>query len=116
MADRFEDERGVIQDILGPIDCVTRIFTVRGGVRGNHVHKHTTQWTYVLYGKLLVVTEQNGIRLERAYKPGDLCCEEPGTAHAWKALEDTAVLVFARGPRAGEHYESDTFREGIKLL
>lgn len=52
------------------------------------------------------------------YGPGDMACEEPGVPHAWKALEDTTVLVFSRGPRSGEAYESDTIRlpEGDRLL
>ena len=37
MSDRFEDERGVIQDLLGQVDAVTRITTVEGAV-GNHFH------------------------------------------------------------------------------
>ena len=116
MADRFEDHRGIIQDLLGPIDCVTSILTYKGAIRGNHYHKETTQWTVVLSGKLLVATEEDGEKVERVYGPGDMACEEPGVPHAWKALEDTEVLVFVRGPRKGEHYESDTYREGVSLL
>jgi len=112
MSSRFEDERGVIQDMLTePVDAVTRIFTVAGAVRGNHVHHKTTQWTYVTWGRMLVVTRStNGTLLERTFGPGDMFCELPGVAHAWKALDDTQVLVFTRGPRSGENYESDVVR------
>jgi hypothetical protein len=41
---------------------------------------------------------------------------EPGVPHAWKALEDTDCLVFTRGPRSGEDYESDTYRLEEPLL
>lgn len=118
MADRFEDDRGVIQDILaGPIDCVTRISTNEGAIRGNHVHKLTHQWTLVLDGVLLVVTRgPDGVRHGHKYYPGDIAHEPPGVAHAWQALLDCVVLVFTRGPRSGEDYESDTYREGIYLL
>jgi hypothetical protein len=34
----------------------------------------------------------------------------PMEAHAWQALEPTTAVVFAKGPRAGKNYESDTFR------
>jgi quercetin dioxygenase-like cupin family protein len=110
VTDRFEDSRGTIQDLLGPVDSVTEICTVKGAVRGNHVHQHTTQWTYVVSGNLLVASQLDGIPQTHPCGPGALICEPPGVPHAWKALEDTVVLVFTRGPRSGANYESDTFR------
>lgn len=110
MADRFEDERGVIQDLLGPVDAVTHIFTRQGAVRGNHVHHRTTQWAYVISGRLLVATQEGFKRDARECGPGTLICEPPGVPHAWEAIEDTEVLVFTKGPRSGENYESDTVR------
>lgn len=113
MTDRFEDDRGVIQDLLaGPIDSVTEIFTRAGAVRGNHTHAETVQWTYVVRGKLLVAFRVPGEKVIREceYGPGELVLERAGVPHAWKALEDTTVLVFTRGPRSGANYESDTQR------
>jgi len=109
---RHEDGRGVIQDLLvTPLDAVTEIRTRKGAIRGNHVHRATTQWTYVVSGLLRVVTQRNGGPLrDRVYGPGDMACEHPGVTHAWEALEDTVVLVFTKGPRSGTAYESDTFR------
>ena len=109
---RHEDDRGVIQDLLvTPLDAVTEIRTRKGAIRGNHVHRATVQWTYVVSGLLRVVTQQNGGPLrDRVYGPGDMACEHPGVTHAWEALEDTVVLVFTKGPRSGTAYESDTFR------
>jgi hypothetical protein len=40
MSNYYEDARGVIQDLLGPVDSVTWITTKKGAIRGNHVH-HT---------------------------------------------------------------------------
>ncbi len=118
MADRFEDHRGVIQDLLGPVDAVTEIRSVQGAVRGNHVHYQTTQWTYIVSGRLRIVTrDPAGIEADLVYEPGQVACELPGVAHAWEALEDTVCLVFTRGPRSGEDYESDTYRlEGANRL
>jgi quercetin dioxygenase-like cupin family protein len=119
VADRFEDERGVIEDILpGPVDMVTRIFTREGAIRGNHVHEQTTQWTYVVSGGLHVVrvAEDWDKAVAHDYGPGDLILDHPGVAHAWRALEDTTVLVFTRGPRSGAAYESDTVRLKVPLL
>ncbi len=110
MAKRFEDERGVIQDILGPVDSVTKIFTKRGAIRGNHTHQFTTQWAYIVWGKLRVVHRGPEGTFDQEYGAGDLLVEGPGVAHAWEALEDTLVLVFTKGPRSGENYEDDVIR------
>lgn len=127
MADRFEDRRGIIQDLpLQPllnmfgstiIDGVTHIFTRAGAVRGNHIHKRTTQWTYILSGRMLVAGKHvavDGVPVE--FGAGTMLCEPAGIAHAWRALEDTTVLVFTRGPRTGEDYETDTERLDVPLL
>jgi len=117
MSDRFEDHRGLIEDLLiTPLDGVTRIFTKKGAVRGNHVHHKSTQWTYVVSGRLLVVTEVDGRREPAVYGPGEMSCEPPGVPHAWQALEDTTVLAFSRGPKTGEGYESDMVRLETPLL
>lgn len=118
---RHEDERGVIQDLLaGPLDMVTQIDTGPGAVRGNHTHLATTQWTYIVHGRLLVAWQgPDGDGVHTAvYPAGSLVVEEPGIAHAWQAIEATRVLVFTRGPRAGEDYENDTVRlpENARLL
>jgi quercetin dioxygenase-like cupin family protein len=116
VADRFEDERGVIQDLLGPVDAVTEIFTRKGAVRGNHIHRKTTQWTYVVSGCLRMAFEAEGRPFFHEAGPGQLVCEAPGVPHAWQALENTRVLVFSRGPRSGDAYESDTVRLEVPLL
>jgi quercetin dioxygenase-like cupin family protein len=112
MTDRHEDARGVIQDLLTePVDSVTEIFTKAGAVRGNHTHTETVQWTYVVSGKMWVVRRKpGGYPVAAQCLPGELICDEPGVAHAWKALEDTTVLVFTRGPRSGANYEDDVQR------
>ncbi len=109
---RHEDDRGVIQDLIGPVDAVTRIITRKGAVRGNHLHRETTQWTYIVQGSLLIAVREPGQDEvhSRIYVPGMLACEQPGTAHAWRAITDVTVLVFSKGPRSGEDYEQDTFR------
>ena len=115
MPDRFEDHRGVIQDWFGsdePIDAVTHITTVKGAIRGNHFHKQTTQWTLVLSGRLLMTNGAHHTEMG----PSRLIKHEPGDPHAWQALEDAECLVFTRGPRSGEGYETDTHRLEEPLL
>ncbi len=116
MSDRYEDERGVIQDVLGPIDAVTHITTRAGAVRGNHTHHRTVQWTWILSGRMLMAIDRGAGTVLTEHSPGDLVCEEAGFPHAWRALEDTEVLVFTKGPRSGEGYETDTVRLETPLL
>lgn len=114
---RHEDDRGVIQDLLGKVDGVTEIFTRAGAVRGNHVHKETVQWTYVVSGRLFAAAQETpGVASGRVLEAGDLLEEPAGVPHAWKALEDTTVLVFTQGPRSGEAYETDTRRLEVPIL
>jgi quercetin dioxygenase-like cupin family protein len=118
VADRFEDERGVIRDLLENIDAITEIFTRAGAVRGNHVHQLTTQWTYVVSGVMTFAwTEDDGTHT-REGAAGELVTEQPGIPHAWRAETDCVVLVFTRGPRSGQAYETDTQRlpENARLL
>jgi quercetin dioxygenase-like cupin family protein len=111
---RHEDHRGVIQDLLGPVDAVTEIVTRKGAVRGNHVHEETVQWTYIVSGSLLM--RQGPDSADVIATAGNLILEPSGIPHAWKALEDTVVLVFTQGPRSGAAYESDTRRLDVPLL
>jgi quercetin dioxygenase-like cupin family protein len=111
--ERFEDERGTIEDFFGGAAVnVTRIHTKKEAVRGNHSHIDTTQWTLVLSGTLLMAHGLRRFQLSAGVRP---CETPPGMPHAWKALEDTVCLVFSEGPR-GEDYESDTYRLEEPLL
>jgi quercetin dioxygenase-like cupin family protein len=112
MSGRFEDHRGVIQDVIGKIDAVTRITTVAGAVRGNHYHENTTQWTLVLSGHLLMASGET----TKLMNPREIVKHSPGEPHAWKAIDDCECLVFTRGPRSGEDYESDVIRLKEPLL
>jgi quercetin dioxygenase-like cupin family protein len=115
-SDRFEDHRGVIQDLLGPVDAVTEIFTRAGAVRGNHYHAATTQYTYICYGSLTAAWIEDDGKHEKTYGPGSLITERAGVPHAWRAESDCMVLVLTRGPRSGSAYESDTTRLEVPIL
>lgn len=118
MPSSFRDHRGLIEDVLpGPIDMVTRIFTRAGQVRGNHTHELTEQFTYVVSGRMTAVQQTPSGHLRRIrLEPGQLLHEPAGMPHAWQAQEDTTVLVFTRGPRSGDAYETDTRRLGSPLI
>ena len=115
----FEDERGEITDILENevIEYVTLITSKKGAVRGNHYHKESVQYTFVLKGCLKLVTQIDEGEIETAIiKAGDLVFTPPAEKHALIALEDSEFLVFTRGPRGGKNYEKDTYRLTEKLI
>jgi quercetin dioxygenase-like cupin family protein len=109
---RFEDERGVIQDLFdGEPVHVTKITTRKGAVRGNHVHEQTDQLTIVLNGQLAMAEGPAVLQVD----PGMMIHTPAGCPHAWKALQDTTCIVLTRGPR-GRDFESDTIRLKEPLL
>jgi quercetin dioxygenase-like cupin family protein len=109
----FKDERGEITDILAkePIEYVTLITQARGTTRGNHYHKETIQWNYVLSGRLKLLTQLPGDSvISTVLEVGDLAVTGQDERHAIEALEDSVFLVLTRGIRGGADYEKDTFR------
>ena len=115
----FEDERGLIRDVIShePIDAVTVIVSKKGAVRGNHYHKDTYQWVYLLSGKVNYVSKAEGEESKTTVLvPGDLILSEPYEAHAIEAVEDSEMIVLTRGPRGGKEYETDTFRLDSPLI
>ncbi len=109
----FTDSRGRIVDILDgvPVECVTLLTSKKGAVRGNHYHKKTTQYTFVLEGRLKLYTQQPGERVRaRVVSAGGLVTTPPNERHAFVALEDSVIIACAHGPRSGRSYEADTFR------
>ena len=109
----FEDARGAIRDILigNDVDAVTIITCKEGSVRGNHFHKLSTQWSYIVSGKFLCAVQRPQELVEtREVSEGDLIVHAPYESHAFKALEDSVFLSLTKGPRRGKNYEEDTFR------
>ena len=108
-----EDARGSIADILEDqiVEHVSIITTAKGSVRGNHLHKETWQWVYIVQGALRYVTREGTQACESgSVGAGDVLMTGPMEAHALEALEDTTMVVMTRGPRGGREYESDTYR------
>jgi dTDP-4-dehydrorhamnose 3,5-epimerase-like enzyme len=115
----FEDERGWIKDVLEdePIEHVSVILSRKGSVRGNHFHRETYQWVYLLSGSFRYVVEtDDGGRQEGLIEAGDLLLTEPLDRHALETLEDATMVVLTRGPRGGRNYESDTIRLDDPLI
>lgn len=115
----FRDERGEIIDLIEneAINAITIVTFRKGAVRGNHFHKYTTQWNYLMSGRIKLITQNPGEEIvETIMAPGDLTVTLPNDRHALMALEDSEVMVFTKGPRGGKEYESDTFRLDVPLI
>ena len=95
----------------------TYISQKKNSVRGNHYHKKTIQWNYLLSGKVILITQKKNKKImKKIMKKGDLILTEKNEKHAIKALKNSEMLVFTKGPRGGKEYESDTFKLSKKLI
>lgn len=109
----LEDARGAIRDILisVDIDAVTIITCAKDSVRGNHFHKQSDQYSYIVKGKFLCAIQVGDGPIEtKEIEEGDLVVNPAGEKHAFKALEDSIFLSLTKGPRKGKDYEKDIFR------
>jgi|TARA_B100001996_G_scaffold16071_1_gene13419 quercetin dioxygenase-like cupin family protein len=109
-----QDERGAISDILQQvdIDCVTLITITKGSIRGNHYHKDSIQYSYVLSGEVIVYTQMPNQKVEKCIlKPGDMLESPIMERHSIHGVDDnSSLLILTKGPRGGGQYEEDTFR------
>lgn len=115
----FSDNRGEIRDILigESVDAITLITFTPGSVRGNHYHKESYQYSYVISGKLICATQVGDGEIEtKEITGGDLVFHPAGEKHAFKALEHSVFLSMTSGPRKGEDYEKDIYRLDNPLL
>jgi len=109
----FKDARGTITDIYvgEPREHCTIIFTKKGGVRGNHYHKHSQQDDYLVSGKMAVYGKKTGGKIvKKILRPSELVTWEKGEVHEFVALENSVFITFVNGPRGGDSFEKDTYR------
>lgn len=113
-----KDKRGLISDLIEKenINSITYITFYKNKVRGNHYHKKTIQWNYIISGKVLFVSKVNNKVKKIIGKKNDLVKIETREHHAIKALKYSEILVFTKGPRGGKEYENDTFRLKSNLI
>ena len=108
-----KDNRGYIKDLLEnkKINSITLISQKKGKIRGNHFHKKTIQWNYLLSGKIIIYAKKKGQGIKKKIlNKGDLVVTLKNESHAIKALKNSEFLVFTQGPRGGKEYETDTYR------
>jgi quercetin dioxygenase-like cupin family protein len=109
----FKDKRGLIRDILigKKIDAITLLTCKPGAIRGNHFHKKSIQYLYVINGRLLCASQikDNPVEIKEITE-GYLIINPIKEKHAFKALEESLLLCMTKGARKGMDYEKDTFR------
>lgn len=107
------DERGIILDLaVGKDWALTYITFTPGAVRGNHLHKKTTQWDFILSGKL----DGRIGKWKRVFTMFDWVKIRPGRPHAYKALKYSRMISFTKGVRVGENYSNDMFKLDDPLI
>lgn len=112
----FSDARGDIFDIIEePASHVGLVTFKKGAVRGNHYHKKSTQYTYILKGKIkFVISGLNGKnKKEFILKEGMFSRIPPRIVHAYKALTPATMLDMTTLSRGAKGYEEDTVRVTI---
>jgi dTDP-4-dehydrorhamnose 3,5-epimerase-like enzyme len=115
----YKDDRGIIKDLLEKknINAITYITQKKNKIRGNHFHKKTIQWNYLLKGKIKIVSKKKSSKAKSMLlKKGDLVVTSQNESHAILAIVDSEYLVFTQGPRGGKEYENDTFRLSKPLI
>ena len=109
-----KDSRGSIFDILEgkKIRHVGLITSRKGAVRGNHYHKKSTQYTFILKGTVRFFRKdlraKAGEIVSFVLRPGDLAIDPPRVAHAVVDLEDCEFLDLTDVSREDDGYEYDT--------
>lgn len=112
---QFTDERGSIFDLIEEqVGHVGLITSNKGAVRGKHYHKKSTQFTFLLSGKMEFFTKDlrhNDSKIKLIIlEPYDLIVTPPNVAHAMRALENCVFLDCTTESRGEKGYEEDTVR------
>ncbi len=98
------------------MNAVTIITSKKGVSRGNHYHKKSVQYTYIISGRVKYLSRKGAGKVRSAILPaGGLAISPPGEAHTVVALADTVFLSITKGPRHGRNYEADTYRLAVPL-
>lgn len=114
----FNDDRGSITDILNaPISHIGLITFTKGAIRAKHYHKQSTQYDYILTGKIrLVVCKPDGTeREDHVILPGMATEVPPGVVHTYIAEEDSSMIDITTLSRSDNGYEEDTVRVDLEI-
>ena len=109
----YKDKRGIILDLLVGKDWALTFITFNDrAVRGNHFHKKTVQWDFILWGKLFGAFGKR----KRLMTTFSFVKIEKNRPHAYYARKWSMMLSFTKGVRVGENYEKDTYKLEKSLI
>ena len=121
----FEDKRGKIIDVFvnSPKEHCLIVTFKKGAVRGNHYHKKSVQFSFLLSGELdfyfaKIDKKSGNIKKikKKNIKKHTFITHPPYEAHAFKSKKNSVLIAFSCGVRGGNKYEKDTFRLKNKLV
>ena len=109
----FQDERGIIANILEePICHVAIITSKKGSIRANHYHPDQIQYCYLISGRYESTSknlnEKNAKTEKITVAPGNLVITPPMIAHAMRFLEDSVLLNLDTGQREPDRFPEHT--------
>ena len=91
------DDRGKLIDVLLNMNYkqMNHVITKKGTIRGNHYHKYTEEFFYILHGKVIVnVTNLRTNEVTNfTAESGSLFIIEPYEYHTIEILEDSEWIV-----------------------
>ena len=112
------DKRGSIMDILNEkLKHVGIINTEKGVIRGNHYHKISKQYTYLLSGKfeILLAKADSPAEVKKIIlEAGGLITIPPLIIHRFEALEKSVFIEMDSESREGSGFEDDVIRVSIE--
>jgi len=110
----YEDERGKIMDLVTHenFQHATIITSNKDSFRGDHYHKLTSQYTFLISGELQYISRDRKSKKVNitTMHSNDIILSPPNEEHGFLAITNSLILVLTSGPRGGEEYESDTYR------
>lgn len=116
----FEDPRGVLKKIVmqsqlknDRLEEVYLIYTLQGGVRGNHYHKVTLEYFTVVSGRAVIALKDlsTGIsgRWHVSADDNKVIKVPPGVVHAFKNEAKEPLVILAVSTKEYNSSDTDTF-------
>jgi quercetin dioxygenase-like cupin family protein len=112
----FADKRGQIFDFIEElVSHVGMISFKKGAVRGNHYHKKSVQYTYVISGKIAItLSDIHGKNVQHyTVRPGSVTVIPARIVHTYEALTNAVILDLTTKTRKLDGYEKDTVRMNL---
>ncbi len=110
----FKDKRGEIFDILkSRVEHVGMVTFKKSGIeRGNHYHKKSIQYSFVISGKLKLIISniEGGNRKSLKLGPNSFSVIPPGIVHTYISLEPAIMIFLTTTHRRDKNYEENTCR------